>query len=322
MPLPIAAEARTYTNPIFRGDFPDPFVLPVEDHFYAYATNAHGVNVQTIRLSSDFTCVEYLEDALPSLPDWAAWNRSLTWAPAVSKRGEKYVLYYTTRFQQAGLQCISRAISNHPAGPFNDESIGPFICQDDCGGSIDPSPFVDDDGQAYLLWKNDGNSCQRTTGIWIQKLSEDGMSVTGKAVELIQCDQQWELPLVEGPSMLKYDGRYYLFYSANWWESADYAVGYAISDTIMGNYTKPLEKPLFVKRGKVMGPGGQEFFTDPNGTLWMAYHGWTSPYVGYPHGARSLRIEPVHFVNGIPLIDGPTDGAQSRARPALDAANP
>jgi hypothetical protein len=38
MPLPIAAEARTYTNPIFRGDFPDPFVLPVEDHFYAYAT--------------------------------------------------------------------------------------------------------------------------------------------------------------------------------------------------------------------------------------------------------------------------------------------
>jgi beta-xylosidase len=305
-----AVLTRTYTNPVYSGDFPDPFVLRVGDQYYAYATNAGSVNVQTIRLNADFSSWEYLGDALPRLPGWAAWHQSLTWAPAVLQRGDQYVLYYTARFREAGRQCISRAVSDSPTGPFKDDTIGPFICQLDIGGSIDPSPFVDDDGQAYLLWKNDGNCCNRFTGIWIQKLSEDGLSLTGDAVELIRQDQFWEHPLVEGPSMVKQDGIYYLFYSGNWWEGMDYAVGYAVCETALGPCTKPQKKPIFAWKGKAMGPGGQEFFEDPDGNLWMAYHAWTAPDVGYPGGSRSLRIEPVRFIDGVPVIEGPTEEPQ------------
>ena len=46
--------------------------------------------------------------------------------------------------------------------PFIDRSSEPLIFQHRRGGSIDPSPFVDDDGRAYLLWKSDDNAlCTR-----------------------------------------------------------------------------------------------------------------------------------------------------------------
>lgn len=294
-----------YTNPVYPEDFPDPFVLRVGEVYYAYATNARGINVQTIR-STNLMDWKWVGDALPRLPDWAVPGRSLTWAPAVMQRDEQFVLYYTTRFVEAGRQCISRAISDDPAGPFHDDSEEPFLCQLELGGSIDPSPFVDTDGTHYLLWKNDGNCCGFSIGIWIQRLSENRLSLVDEPTELIRQDQRWEHPLIEGPSMAKHDGRYYLFYSANWWESADYAVGYAVCESATGPCEKPLNEPLFAARGPVLGPGGQEFFTDTEGQLWMAYHAWIEPNVGYPTGKRSLRLEPVTFEAGEPVIPGPT----------------
>src|SRR6266508_225987 len=310
-PVPILSPTSilTYTNPVFFGNFPDPFVLRVDDTYYAYATNADDTNVQMIR-STNLRDWEWLGDALPRLPDWAAWRQSLTWAPSVLQRGGQFVLYYTARFREAGKQCISRAVSDAPEGPFMDDSIAPFICQLEIGGSIDPSPFVNEDGKAYLLWKNDGNCCNKPTGLWIQQLSEDGLSLIGDATELIRKDQMWEYPLIEGPSMVKQNNKYYLFYSGNWWESHEYAVGYAVCNSIAGPCIKPLKKPLFGYKGSVMGPGGQEFFTDTQSNLWMAYHAWTSPNVGYPGGSRSLRIDRVTFVDGKPVINGPTDDPQ------------
>mgnify|MGYP006290214769 CR=1 FL=1 len=300
----MAAETA-YTNPVYPQDFPDPFVLRVGETYYAYATNANDVNVQTIR-STDLAHWEWVGDVLPELPAWAAAHQSLTWAPAVLQRDMQFVLYYTARFKEAGRQCISRAVSIDPAGPFRDDSAAPFLCQLELGGSIDPSPFVDADGTPYLLWKNDGNCCGFSVGIWSQRLSEDGLSLVGEPSELIYYDQLWEHPLIEGPAMVKHTEQYYLFYSANWWESADYAIGYAVCETPTGPCKKPLNEPLLAARGSVQGPGGQEFFSDPQGQLWMAYHAWTKPHVGYPAGKRSLRLEPVRFEAGKPIIPGPT----------------
>jgi len=55
------------------------------------------------------------------------------------------------RYRTAERQCISRAVSDNPAGPFVDERSEPLVCQLELGGSIDPSPFVDADGTPYLL---------------------------------------------------------------------------------------------------------------------------------------------------------------------------
>lgn len=305
-----SATVTTYDNPIYPNDFPDPFILPVADGYFAYSTNVGNVNVPTLHLSADFATWEGRGDALPQLPAWAAANQSLTWAPAVLPRGESYVLYYTARYRAVGRQCIGRAISSDPDSPFADDSTAPLVCQVELGGSIDPSPFVDGDGQAYLLWKNDGNCCNRPVGLWIQPLSADGLTLTGEPVELLRRDQLWESPLIEAPDMVEYADRYYLFYSGNWWESAEYSVSYAICETVTGPCVKPQKKPLFVYQRPVLGPGGQELFHDQDGQWWMAYHAWTAPNVGYPAGERSLRIEPVTFRDGQPIIPGPTDDPQ------------
>lgn len=305
-----ADELVMYDNPVYRPDFPDPFILPASDRYYAFSTNAGTVNVPAI-VSEDLLDWEFVGDALPRLPEWAAIGQSLTWAPGVLPREASYVLYYTARFEEAGRQCISRAVSAQPQGPYVDDSTEPFICQLDLGGSIDPYPFVDVDGTPYLLWKNDGNCCNLPVKLWIQELSADGLSLTGEPVELIERDQAWERPLIENPAMWAHEGDYYLFYSGNWWESHEYAVGYAVCETVTGPCTKPQQEPIFSFTPEVMGPGGQALFTDREGNLWLAYHAWTGANVGYTSGgSRSLRIDPVTFENGEPVIHGPTEEPQ------------
>lgn len=312
-PVPDAAAGASYTNPVFAGDFPDPFVLREGDRYYAFATNSGGKNVPVVT-STDLASWSELPDALPVLPAWARANASLTWAPAVLKRGGAFVLYFTARSIASGFQCIGRAIATSPAGPYVDDSSGPFVCQVGgqaalCG-SIDASPFVGPNGDAYLLWKSDENApaCAGDARLWGQRLGVDGISLLGSPTELLRRDRGWEMPLIEGPSMLAHDGRYYLFYSAGWWESSSYAIGYAVCATPLGPCAKRTEDgPLVKSGGEALGPGGQEFFNDAAGKTWMAYHGWSSPIVGYQNGGgRSLRIDPIAFDGEAPVVAGPT----------------
>ena len=50
--------------------------------------------------------------------------------------------------------------------------------------------------------------------------------------------------MAEGPSVLKKEGIYYLIYSANHFESKNYGVGYATSDSPMGPWKKYEENPI------------------------------------------------------------------------------
>ena len=170
-----------------------------------------------------------------------------------------------------------------------------------------PSPFVDTNGKSYLLWKSDenSNSCKTAPRIWSQELSEDGMELVGAPAPLLTKDQPWEGDVIEGPSMIVSAARYLLFYSANRYDSAQYGVGYATCQGPQGPCTKvTVAAPLLNSQKEVLGPGGQEFFTDPLGTLWMAYHAWTSRTTYAAGGARSLRL--LRFTLPPPLTE-PTD---------------
>jgi hypothetical protein len=107
--------------------------------------------------------------------------------------------------------------------------------------------------------------------------------------------------------MVEVDGRYYLFYSANWWESPNYTVGYAIGRSPLGPFTKvTCRRPWFGSTPEGAGPGGQEFFMNAAGALCMAYHAWTPGTVGYSSGGRrSLRIAPIEFRHGAPTTTAP-----------------
>ncbi len=284
---------------VYPRDFPDPFLLRVGPTFYGYATNASGANVPLIR-SPDMHTWTRLVDALPQLPAWSAPGR--VWAPAVLARPGGYVLYYTTRDRASGQQCISQAFSSTPEGPFQDPSTGPLVCQVERGGSIDPGTFVDQDGSAWLSWKSNGVAGE-TSLLWSQPLSSDGRSLQGTPTVLLTQDQVWELPLVEGPAMIRDGDRYYLFYVAGPWQTADYAIGYATCSTPAGPCVKEQDARVLVSKGMLAGPGGPAFVDDAQGRRWMGFHAWGSTEVGYPMGRRMLYLVPVDFGSGRPVLD-------------------
>jgi beta-xylosidase len=283
-------------NPVRPGNFPDPFVLVTDSLYYAFSTNSATANVPVLQ-SSDLVTWTDLGDAMPLLPSWAVSGKRHTWAPAVLAIGKRYVLFYTARDGQTNLQCLGRAESPNPAGPFIDGSARPFVCQTDLGGSIDPSVVRDSSAQVYLLWKNDGNCCGRPVTIWSQPLSRDASTLEGVPAALLRRDQPWEGALIEAPSMWQENGSWHLLYSGNLWNTDQYAIGYAECETPLGPCRKVGEGPVMASDGETAGPGGAEVFSDHEGRRWIAYHGWSAPLVGYASGGvRSLRLDRIDLV--------------------------
>ena len=304
-PSVIPAAPSSIRNPVLDRDFPDPDALRAGGMWYAYATNANGINIQAAS-STDLVTWRFLGNALPRTPRWADKAFGYSWAPEVAALGNSYVMYFTARLKvgSGGMQCIGVARSSSPAGPFlPDEAsnAAPFVCQQAEGGSIDPAVFVDDDGTAYLLWKSDANSGGGRAWLYIQRLSADGTRLEGEPTPLLTADARWEGVLVEAPTLWKRDGRYYLFYSANDYRSRAYAVGYAVSNTPTGPYMKASENPVLKTDlgSGVVGPGGQDILAGPDGRTYILFHAWTA-------GAyRGLNVAPLAWKDGKPVVELP-----------------
>lgn len=287
--VPVASPSP---SPAYAGDFPDPFVLNAGGAYWAYSTGSAGRNLQ-VMTSSDVQHWGPVSDPLPVLPSWA--QRGSTWAPGVLAAGGRYVMYYSVHDAAAGRQCISVATSLTPGGPFVDTSTGPFVCQLDHAGSIDPVPFTSPSGVNYLLWKSEDNALGQPSHLWGQQLSADGRRLLGWPSLLLTESSGWQAPVIEGPSMVVAGGIYYLFYGAGNWSTANAAVGYATcSSPVGGCRNQSGAAPWLASHGAALGPSGPSFFVGRDGVTRLAYHAWT-PVAGYPNGVRSLWIDTVTF---------------------------
>jgi beta-xylosidase len=299
-------EGEPFRNPVHRENFPDPHVIGVGGTYYAYGTNDDDGNVQTLR-SRDLVRWTQGPDALPRLGAWAYEGK--TWAPEVLALDDaQYVLYYTANAADFGVQCIGRAVATRPEGPFEDRWDEPLVCQKDEGGSIDPSPFRDEDGTLYLLWKNDGNCCGLDTYIYAERLSPDGLRLVGRPARLVQQDAAWEGPLVEAPTLWVEDGRYYLFFSGNVFDSDAYAVGYATCEGPLGPCEDAAENPMLKSACGASGPGHQSVIRDGDGETWLVYHAWPATS---GEEERELWIDRLAWEDGKPAVEGPTCEAQT-----------
>ncbi|MEU4243380.1 glycoside hydrolase family 43 protein [Actinoplanes sp. NPDC026619] len=298
----------TFANPVYDKNFPDPGVLHVDGTWFAYGTNNAVDNVPLLT-STDLVHWTEQGDVLPKVGDWAELGN--TWAPEVVRTDAgKYVLYYTARWKKADRQCIGVAVADDPHGPFADTRGEPLICQDDEGGSIDASPFRDEDGSLYLYWKNDGNHIGVPSHLYAQRLSPDGLHLTGDRVRLLTNNQPWHGTVVEAPEMLRHDGKLYLFYSGGAFDSDGYAVGYATCDTPMGPCHDAPENPILRSSATAAGPGHCYPITLDDGTTWLLYHAWPPDGIGSINPGRQMWLDRLDWTGGKPVVHGPTAGAQ------------
>ena len=115
-----------------------------------------------------------LGDALPNLPGWAQAGK--TWRPSLINVNGTYLLYFSAINARTGNHCIGVASSTTVTGPFSNQK-NPLICVQ---GSevIDPYPFLDDNGQLYLTWKQGGNMAKVPPIVYITPLGPNGLKVT------------------------------------------------------------------------------------------------------------------------------------------------
>jgi arabinoxylan arabinofuranohydrolase len=144
---------------------------------------------------------------------WAAkYNANA--AQAIYRNGKYYFYISPWSGLADGGDCISVVVSNSPYGPFKDALGKPLISPSQTTYNphlwedIDPTVFIDDDGQAYLYWGNNSLYCV--------KLNEDMISYSGDITAFdIKDKAAFGSDYEEAPWFFKYNGIYYLFYAAH-----------------------------------------------------------------------------------------------------------
>ena len=328
--------------PVNSTDFPDPSVLFVPAAggqpamYYGFATQnitstGPTINIQESESTDGVNWTPLAGDALPTLGSWAKVGN--TWAPSVAYNGSEYVMYYSaTQIGSPGYQCIGVATSAQPLGPYTDQNQHPVECQNGDGGSIDPDVFTDPStGDAWLLWKNDGNRINVATTIWSMQLGSDLMPANGTTHALLTGDEAWQgtpTGIIEGPEMLYQppaaggvgSGTYYLFYSGGVFGTSTYAIGWATCLTGPSGpcHDSTTSNPLLVTAPGMSGPGGPSLYTlpptapQPNGQQVMAFAAWQGNTIGYMScGIRPMYLADLAFSGGIPQLS-----------PAVPAAAP
>ena len=329
IPLNIVS-GLSHDEPIYNGDFADPAALAAGNTLYFYASSSQrskydpGANVPVVALSrgNGFTG-RYLGDLMPKVPAWTV--PGYQWAPDVWERpNSTYVLYYSTPATVplgclgrppahgcvktvngwTNAECISRATSSSPTGPFVDNSTSAFVCPLDEGGAIDPAVFIDSTGTPWLLWKSDGDCCDEPTSIYSQQLSADGLTTVGPPHRLIGATQPWEDRLVEAPTMIQDHDHFWLFYSGSLWGHPTYGIGIARCTSVIGPCTKPLDHAWVASHADGVsdqGPGGEDFY-QTGSIVWMVHHGLAPGQTGN-RAQRRLYIDLIAFPDrGLPHV--------------------
>ncbi len=259
----MAQKKKMSGNPIFPGWYADPEAVVYNGEYWVFPTYSAPFEEQTFL------------DAFssPDLVNWTKhprvldnsnvkWVRRAMWAPAVIHANNKYYLFFGGNdVHQGEVGGIGVAVADRPEGPYKDALGKPLINEIVNGAQpIDQFVFKDDDGQYYMYYGGWGH-CNMV------KLAPDLLSIV-PFPDGVTYKEVTPKNYVEGPFMLKKDGKYYFMWSEGGWTGPDYCVAYAISDSPFGPFErvgKILEQDDKIARGAghhsvIKGNGKDEWY--------------------------------------------------------------
>lgn len=198
----------------------DPAPMVYNDTVFLYTTHdeddAEGFKMQDWLLYTSTDMVNWTDHGVvASLKsfDWVKRDNG-AWAEQVVERNGKFYMYCPIHGNG-----ISVLVSDSPYGPFKDPLGKPLVWQKEHWDDIDPTVFIDEDGQAYMYWGN--------PNCYYVKLNEDMISYSGDIVKLKETPEHYQ----EGPWFYKRNGHYYLAFAST---CCPEGIGYAMSDSPTG----------------------------------------------------------------------------------------
>jgi beta-xylosidase len=283
-------------NPLFKGA--DPHVLEANETWWIYPT-AGGDSTFSVWSSKDLKTWKQGPNVLDlkTIPWLTKLKRPLgAWAPSTIGKDGRFYFYYSVGPQSPGVpSIIGVASGENPEGPFTD-SGKPLLIGGDGFEAIDPMVFCDPKTGKHWFYAGGSDGSR----LRIFEMNNDLISFRGE----VETDQP--LHFTEGPFVHEREGTYYLSYSHGRFNTKDYSVHYATSETPTGPWK--YRGCILESDATHQGPGHHSFIRTQDAFL-IVYHRWDTTDTTAPlKGSRVVAMEPVHYdENGLILPIRMTD---------------
>ncbi len=221
---------QSHGNPVFRHKYTaDPAGLVHNNRLYIFAgqdgckppENRYVMHNWLVFSTEDLKT--WTEHPIPLRAKDFEWASGDAWASQVIERNGKFYWYVTVTHKTIHGKAIGVAVSDRPEGPYKDARGSAIITNDlttqftkISWEDIDPTVFIDDDGQAYMYWGN--------TQCYYIKLKENMIDTIGPIVPVEGLPRFTEAPWIH-----KHKDWYYLSYASEFPEKIVYAMSRKIT---------------------------------------------------------------------------------------------
>ncbi|UCH15716.1 MAG: glycoside hydrolase 43 family protein [Bacteroidales bacterium] len=292
-----------YKNPVIFADYSDPDVIRVGDDFYLTSSSFNCVPGLPVLHSKDLVNWKIIGHAFNLQPPFEVFDKPQhgngCWAPAIRyHNGEFYIYYGDPDFG------IYMTKSRDPAGPWD-----PLLLVKEAKGWIDPCPFWDDDGNAYLVHAFAGSRSGIKSVLVINRMNPEGTKLLDDGVLVF--DGHDNHRTIEGPKMYKRNGYYYIFAPAG-------GVTYGWQTVLRSkNIYGPYEIRTVMDQGTtdINGPHQGAWIELASGESWFMHFQDREAY------GRIVHLQPMVWKDDWPVIGSDNDG-DGKGEPVLTYRKP
>jgi beta-xylosidase len=273
----------TYRNPILFADYSDPDVIRVGDTYYMTASSFNyipGLPILTSRDLVNWTLKNYALQSIPYENYRTPQHAKGVWAPAIRYHEGTFYIFYG--MPDEGVFMVK---TRNPLGEWD-----PPVCVLSGKGLIDPCPFWDDDGKAYVIHAYAKSRIGFKSYLGMFEMSQDGACAV--SVDHLLYDGTVTQPTIEGPKVYKRDGFYYIFAPAG-------GVKTGWQTVLRGaDIHGPFEEKIVLRQGNtdINGPHQGGLTDTVNGDDWFVHFQDRGLY------GRIVHLEPVAWSDGWPAI--------------------
>ena len=273
-----------YKNPILYADYSDPDAIRVGEDYFMIASSFSNAPGLPLLHSKDLVNWKVVNYILPKIPEFRYRNPIHgcgVWAPAIRYHDGKFFVCFPMPDEG-----IYMTIATNPYGEWSKPvNIRPGA------GWIDPCPFWDEDGRAYLVAGVAKSRIGYKSVLHMVEMAPDGMSLIGKEHVVFDGNTNDQVT-IEGPKMYKRNGYYYIFAPAGGVKTGWQTI--LRSKNVFG----PYEYRVVLRQGEseVNGPHQGAWVDTVTGQDWFLH--FQDVYaVG-----RITHLQPMEWYNDWPII--------------------